>query len=655
MKDKLSFVGGIAPEVMGTLARKMCDDKSCNQNSLNQSEKKIINNGADTRERIYKKLVPGEKSANNGGISGIRRLLNFAFGDMVIGDRKGIPHGCVGDLSKHDTHKNNKVTTSQKTNKTAVYKTSKNNKKTNARILSHGREYPAPRARREEDISNFAGNRLVEKLKLYHQLKLCMGNKSAFSEESFSKSSAALQRFGTEVIDKKICKTLMKNNKTLGVEVDLRKYSDLLKRLEVDLLEFARELREKTDWSYLARENQKPPEGDWLIWLILAGRGFGKTRTGAETVRKWVNEGLYKNIALIADTIDDAREVMVEGASGLLKISQSDKNTIQFEPSKRKLTWKNGATAYLYSSENYEKLRGPQFDLIWIDELAKFRYPDEIFDQAMLTLRLGKKPRAIITTTPKPIPIIKRLMDRADVAVTKGSTYENTQNLSEIFINNLREQFENTELGAQEIYAEILEPTRIFLWDRALIENAKVDATPPESFLKVVLSIDPALTATEGSDETGIILAGVDCDGLIYILEDLSARAPPSEWCDLAIAAYYKFEADEIIVETNAGGSLVEQLIHVKDPLVRIREVFAKKGKIARAEPIVPLYKSGRVKHAKTFEALERQMMNYSSGATNSLVKGVKTQKSPDRMDALVWAISELKYYYENMPKITLI
>jgi len=448
---------------------------------------------------------------------------------------------------------------------------------------------------------------------------------------------------------------LIKNNKTIKGEIELRKYLNVLQNLEFNLRRFARAKRETTDWAYLGRENQKPPAGDWLIWLILAGRGFGKTRTGAETVRMWVNEGLYKNIALIADSIDDAREVMVEGTSGLLEVCKNDKNSIQFEPSKRKITWKNGATAHLYSSENYEKLRGPQFDLIWIDELAKFRYPDETFDQAMLTLRLGKNPRAIITTTPKPISIIKRLLDRSDVAVTKGSTYENMQNLSKIFINNLREQFENTELGAQEIYAEVLEPQRIFLWDRFLIEKAKINATPPSDFLKVVLSIDPATTATRTSDETGIILAGIDRNGIIYIIEDLSARAPPSEWCDLAIAAYYKFSVDEIIVETNAGGSLIEQLIHVKDPQIRIIEVFAKKGKIMRAEPIIPLYKGGRVKHVKTFETLEKQMMTYSSDAKSVLVKNVKTQKSPDRMDALVWAISELKYYYENMPKITLI
>ena len=246
-------------------------------------------------------------------------------------------------------------------------------------------------------------------------------------------------------------------------------------------------------------------------------------------------------------------------------------------------------------------------------------------------------------------------MERKDVAITKGSTYENIKNLSNAFIANIKEQFENTELGAQEIYAEVLESRQIYLWDKNLIEEAKINARPPKNFLKKVISIDPAITAKNKSDETGIIIAGIDDNGIIYVLEDLSTKEPANNWCDLVIAAYYKYEVNEVILETNAGGELTEQLIHVKDPGVQVNGVFATKGKILRAEPVVPLYKNGTVKHTKTFEKLERQMMNYVSNSKSVLVKKSQQQKSPDRMDALVWAISELRYYYEHMPKITVL
>lgn len=432
-------------------------------------------------------------------------------------------------------------------------------------------------------------------------------------------------------------------------------FLEKMKRLPHELRRVAFDIRCKTDWIFLRRKNQKPPPGKWMIWLILAGRGFGKTRTGAETLKLWINKGFYKNIALIASTINDAREVMIEGKSGLIQAFKDDKNKLLFEPSKRKITWQNGATAYIYSSENYEKLRGPEFDLIWMDELAKFEHPEETFDQAMLTLRIGARPRMIITTTPKPIPIIRKLMDRKDTVLTKGTTYDNKKNLSQAFIDNIKAQFENTELGAQEIYAEVLEPQHIYLWDKNLIKAAKVNAVPPREFLKKVISIDPAVTTNNKSDETGIIMAGIDERGIIYILDDFSTKEPANNWCDFVIAAYYKYDVDEVIVETNAGGDLTEQLIHVKDPCVQINGVFATRGKILRAEPIVPLYKNGMVKHSKTFEKLESQMMNYVSNSTSVLVQNAQNQKSPDRMDALVWAVSDLHYYYEHMPKITLL
>lgn len=417
-----------------------------------------------------------------------------------------------------------------------------------------------------------------------------------------------------------------------------------LKKILLQKLLKLKEKRYQESWDFLARDSQKIPDRkDWLIWIILAGRGFGKTRTGAETVKKWVETGQYKNIALVGDSIDDAREIMVEGKSGLLEVCKKSSVKIMFEPSKRKISWSNGAKAMLYSSENYEKLRGPEFDLIWIDELAKFRNDQETFDHALLALRIGTHPKMIITTTPKPTNLIKSIIKRDDTVVTKGSTYENIRNLAPEFINQIRTKLEGTDLGRQEIHAEILTDKTVNLWSHPLIENAKI-CSPPPYYEKIIISIDPAITAKTSSDETGIIVAGLAPDGTIFIIDDYSTKEPADFWTDQVIALYYKYSATNIVVETNAGGDLIEQLIHIKDKNINIKPVFALKSKTLRAEPIVLLYQKNIVKHLSKFEKLEHQMITYTPD-----------KKSPDRMDALVWAVYFLYNEYNKLPKISVL
>jgi phage terminase large subunit-like protein len=384
---------------------------------------------------------------------------------------------------------------------------------------------------------------------------------------------------------------------------------------------------QKTSWAEIARPNQLAPAGDWNVWLILAGRGFGKTRAAAETVRKWAAEAQYKRIALISNTIQEARQVMAEGESGLLSISdQSEK--LQFFPSRRLLKWPNGAIATLYGAENYEQLRGPQFDAAWVDEFAKFQKPRETFEQLSFSLRLGKNPRAILTTTPRPIQFIKDLMARNDVVTTRGTSLENMENLSPTFLKQL-EYLKGTRLESQEIYAEIIESSQNTLWSWEDIENCY--KTPPHFLENVVIGVDPALTSNAGSDETGIIVAGMDGFGKAYVLDDLSLSAPPEIWAKRAAEAYRKHFARMIVIESNAGGELLTNLLRSVDSSMKIKTVYARESKTARAEPIVVLYQKKAIFHARQFHKLEMQMATYEPRS-----------KSPDRLDAMVWAMTEL-------------
>ncbi|MBY0280584.1 MAG: phage terminase large subunit [Alphaproteobacteria bacterium] len=383
------------------------------------------------------------------------------------------------------------------------------------------------------------------------------------------------------------------------------------------------------NWAELARPNQLPPPGEWQNWLILAGRGFGKTRTGAETIRAWINQGLYKRVALIGQTIDEVRSVMIEGESGLLNV-HTDYERPKFESAKGRLIWKNNAIATMYGADHYEKLRGPQFDLAWIDELAKFRHPQKTWDQLMLGLRLGDNPRTIITTTPRPIPLIETLVKDPATVLTKGSTFDNQENLAKTFVKQIVKQFEGTRLGAQELYAEILTEKQGALWKRSIIHHH--DPVNP-SWLRVVIAIDPAITHHEQSDETGIIVAALSKDQKAYVLEDLSGKYSPAEWGRRVVKAYHKHKADRVVAEVNQGGDMVKSIIHSLDPTTSYKAVRASRGKITRAEPIAALYEQGRVYHSKPFTDLETQLCEYIPGIT---------AKSPDRMDALVWALTDL-------------
>lgn len=389
------------------------------------------------------------------------------------------------------------------------------------------------------------------------------------------------------------------------------------------------------DWRAWARSSQLPPAGLWAIWLILAGRGFGKSRTGAEWVRDEISSGRRSRFALVAPTAADARDVMVEGESGLLAVCPPWDRPV-YEPSKRRVTWPNGGIATLYSADEPDRLRGPQHDGAWGDELAAWRYAQDAYDMLMFGLRLGQDPRALFTTTPKPVAIVRQLVTRARtdpaVVVVRGSTYENRANLAPSFLDTIVRRYEGTRLGRQELMGELLEDTPGALWTRALIEAARVDRAPTLS--RVVVAIDPAVTSGETSDETGIVAAGKGVDGHFYVLTDASGRLPAIEWARAAVRLYGELKADRVVAEVNNGGDLVEAQLRIVDRHVSYKAVHASRGKRVRAEPVAALYEQGKVHHVGGFDALEDQMCAF----VPDLPAGV----SPDRADALVWALTEL-------------
>jgi phage terminase large subunit-like protein len=392
-------------------------------------------------------------------------------------------------------------------------------------------------------------------------------------------------------------------------------------------------LKIKYDWAYRARPGQLPPSGDWRVWLLLAGRGFGKTRTGAEFVRARVGARTARRIALVAPTAADARDVMVEGESGLLAIAPPADRPL-YEPSKRRLTWPNGAVATLFSADEPERLRGPQHDFAWCDELAAWRYPDA-WDMLMFGLRLGDDPRAVVTTTPRPTKLIHALLADPKVVTTRGATAENRANLAPAFLDQIVKRYQGTRLGRQELDAELLDDMPGGLWQRGIIEATRTSTAP--EFSRVVVAIDPAVSASEHADETGIIAAGRDSNGHGYVLADASGRYAPAEWARIAIAAYGARQADRIVAEINNGGDMVEATLRMIDPNVPFSAVRAARGKVARAEPVAALYEQGRIHHIGTFAQLEDQMCSFTSDFDRTTAG-----YSPDRVDALVWAFTEL-------------
>ena len=380
-----------------------------------------------------------------------------------------------------------------------------------------------------------------------------------------------------------------------------------------------------------ARPNQIAPDGNWTTWLILAGRGFGKTRTGAEWIRERVESGMSKRIALIGKTPADVRDVMIEGESGLLNISPPY-NMPTYEPSKRRLTWDNGAIAQTFSSYEPDQLRGSQFDTAWADEMASWEYPEETWDNLMFALRLGEKPQVCVTTTPRPLQLLINLRDAKTTVLTKGTSYDNRENLNQQFFDSILSKYKNTRLGMQEIYAEILEESDNAMWKREWLDEGRLQEAPQE-LERVVVAIDPAVTSKKTSDETGIIVAGKDSEGKFYVLNDSSARYTPSAWSEKAIMLYNQYECDKIIAEVNNGGQLVEHTLRTQSENVPYKSVHASRGNRTRAEPIASLYEQGKVHHVGNLERLENQLCNWEANSGDP---------SPDRLDALVWALSEL-------------
>ena len=417
---------------------------------------------------------------------------------------------------------------------------------------------------------------------------------------------------------------------------------DVARKASESEIELAREI-DRTNWARLARPEQRTPEGDWLTWLLLAGRGFGKSRTGAEAIRAFVcgptplTAGRYSRVALIAETSADARDVMVEGPSGLLSIHPSAFRPI-FQPSKRRLTWPNGAVATLYNAVEPDQLRGPQHDLAWCDELAKWAYAEEAWDQLQFGLRLGARPRQIVTTTPRPIPIIRKLIKAADTVITRGHTLDNRANLAPSFLTKIMERYDGTRLGRQELAAEVIDDVPGALWTRETIDRARAPVILPD-MERIVVAVDPSGARgsdDDGADSIGIVAAGKGVDGRAYILADRSCKLSPDGWGRRAVATYHGMEADRLIAERNFGGAMVEHVIRSVDSNVSYKEITASRGKVVRAEPVAALYEQGRVSHVgDDLTALEDQMCQMTG-------TGFTGEGSPDRCDAAVWALTEL-------------
>jgi phage terminase large subunit-like protein len=391
-------------------------------------------------------------------------------------------------------------------------------------------------------------------------------------------------------------------------------------------------------WEVWARDDQLPPPGSWRNWLILGGRGAGKTRAGAEWVRGVALENRRfgesaRQIALVGESIADVREVMIEGVSGLLGVHTRWERP-QWEPSRRRLEWKNGAVAYAFSADDPESLRGPQFEAAWCDELCKWRRAEAAYDMLQFGLRLGRDPRSVITTTPRPVPLLKRLLADAGTVVSRASTKANKFQLAPQFLEQMLLRYDGTRLGRQELGGELIEARADSLFPRERIERARAAGHPP--LARIVVAVDPPASSREGADACGIVAAGVDDDGKVFVLADESAAGlSPLQWASRAIALYRRLDADRIVVEVNQGGEMARAVLFETDASVPVSEVRATRGKVLRAEPVAALYEQGRVSHVGSFPLLEDEMADFGAD-------GLSNGRSPDRLDALVWAITSL-------------
>jgi phage terminase large subunit-like protein len=403
-----------------------------------------------------------------------------------------------------------------------------------------------------------------------------------------------------------------------------------------------------TWWHVFAHDHQMTPElaqgGEpWTTWLILGGRGAGKTRAGAEWVHNVAFEDPSARIALVGESEHDVREVMIEGVSGLMSVHRrSDRPT--WISSRRRLEWPHGAIAYAFSAEDPESLRGPQFTAAWCDELAKWRHADATFDMLQFGLRLGERPRQVITTTPRPIALLKRLIADPATAVTHASTAANARNLAAAFVETIYARYGGTRLGRQELMGEIIAERADALWSRAQIEGCRVPAAPP--LQRIVVAVDPPASSREGADACGLVAAGRAEDQSIYVIADESAAGlSPAAWAAKAISLWRRLSADVLVAEVNQGGDMVRAVIAEADRTVPVIAVRAQRGKYLRAEPVAALYEQGRVKHAGVFPGLEDEMCDFG-------LDGLSSGRSPDRLDALVWAVTALTFGARGEPRV---
>lgn len=388
------------------------------------------------------------------------------------------------------------------------------------------------------------------------------------------------------------------------------------------------------NWLRKARVKQIAPKGEWNIWLILAGRGWGKTLTGAQDIVHYALRFPNVRCAVVAPTFGDLRRVCFEGNSGILtQIPQEcffgKQRAKGYNRSNAEIVLFNGSIIQGYAASEPDRMRGPQYHRAWCDELAAWRYIDA-WDQLQFGMRLGKHPQTIVTTTPRPTDLIRSLHGREDVEITQGSTFENQDNLAGNALELFKKRYEGTRLGRQELYAEILDDVEGALWTYTQIEECRVREVP--EMKRIVVGVDPAVTSNKNSDETGIIVAGIGNDDRFYIIDDLSGKMSADNWGRVVINAYMKYNANLILAEVNNGGDLVERLIRTIDKNVRYKSVSASRGKLVRAEPISALYEQKRVSHVGIFKKLEDQMCNFIGDSS----------KSPDRLDALVWSLTEL-------------
>jgi len=390
-------------------------------------------------------------------------------------------------------------------------------------------------------------------------------------------------------------------------------------------------------WPWSARPEQRPPDGEWRFWVYLAGRGAGKTRAGAEWVRWLVDRG-ETDIGLIAPTAGDVSAVMINGQSGIMNVFPPHQRPV-FVGTNRTITFHTGAVAHTYSADVPDRLRGPQHRFIWADELCAWRYDQYAWDMAMFGLRLGANPQAFVSTTPRPTPLLKSLVAHPATVLTRGTTFDNRQNLAAGFFSDILDKYEGTRLGRQEIYAEIISDNPDALWRRTDIDKHRV-TTAPEELEQVVVAIDPAATAT--GDETGIVVAARGTDKRYYVLADASLHGTPDQWARRAVDLYDEYRADKIVYESNQGGDMVRYTLRTVRHNLPVKPVHASRGKFARAEPVAALYEQGKVSHVGQLNTLEDQMCEWTP----------EMKYSPDRMDALVWAISALMRRQEQRVEV---